>query len=83
MKRFHPVFEQVESRLLPTLVFVFNGNAFASVKAGHCATRLPLSNSILHGDRAIQLSTPAMNSPIAFYHLANEIRTSAKVSPSA
>ncbi len=81
MKRFHPVFEQVETRLLPTLVFVFNGNAFAASKPDIVHTGLAAQQLIRHGDRAIQLSTPAMNSPIAFYYLADEVRTLSQGQP--
>jgi Dienelactone hydrolase family len=74
MRRFHPVFEQIESRLLPTLVFVFNGNAFAASKPDASHTGLAAQQLSLHGDRAIQMSTPAMTSARSFYDLANEIR---------
>jgi Dienelactone hydrolase family len=75
MKRFLPVCEQIETRLLQTLVFVFNGNAFSASKPDTEQTGLAAQQLILHGDRAIQLSTPEMDSPRAFYHLAAEIRT--------
>ena len=39
MRRFHPSIEQFESRFLPTLVFIFNGNAFAAAKAHNQLTQ--------------------------------------------
>jgi hypothetical protein len=59
--------------MLPTLVFVFGGNAFAEAKPDR-TTQLAAAQLAQHGDRAIQLTTPAMNGPGAFYQLANAIR---------
>src|SRR5437016_11342991 len=73
MRRFQPSCEPIEPRVLPTLVFVFNGNAFAQAKPSQL-TQLAADQLQRHGDQAIQLTTPAMNSPGAFYQLANEIR---------
>ena len=52
--------------MLPTLVFVFNGNAFAAAKPDQAQTQLAAQQLIKHGDRAIQLATPAMDSPSRF-----------------
>jgi len=81
MRRFHPVFEPIEMRLLPTLVFIFNGNAFAASKPDTVHTGFAAEQLILHGDRAIQLSTPAMETPSDFYRLADEIRTLSQGQP--
>ena len=59
--------------MLPTLVFVFGGNAFAESKPDR-TTQLAAAQLAQHGDRAIQLTTPAMNGPGAFYQLASTIR---------
>jgi hypothetical protein len=80
MKRFQPTCEQFESRMLPTLVFVFNGNAFAEAKPAWL-TQLAAAQLVQRGDRAIQLTTPAMDSPAAFYQLANEIRRISRGAP--
>jgi hypothetical protein len=73
MKRFQPTCEPFEPRMLPTLVFVFGGNAFAESKPDR-TTQLAAAQLARHGDRAIQLTTPAMNGPGAFYQLASTIR---------
>jgi dienelactone hydrolase len=75
-----PSLEHLESRTLQTLVFVFNGNAYADAKPNELTQSAALLLSA-HGDRAVQLSTPAMNNPGAFYGLANEIRSISKGRP--
>ena len=80
MRQFHPSFEQFEVRMLPTLVFVFNGNAFAEATP-NAITQLATDQIISHGDRAIQLTTPAMDGPGAFFQLARTIRTISKGQP--
>ena len=62
-------FEQLETKLLPTLVFVFNGNGFAESKPDQ-NTQIAADLVSSHGNRAIQLATPAMDGPAAFYQLA-------------
>lgn len=81
MKRFHPTFDQFEPRMLPTLVFVFNGNAFAEAKPDKVHTQLAAQQLIEHGDRAIQVTTPAMDSPADFSRLADEILALSKGQP--
>jgi len=81
MKRFHPSFEEFESRVLPTLVFVFNGNAFARSWPDNLHTQLAAQQLMAHGNRAIQLATPAMNSPRDFDQLASEILAISKGRP--
>jgi hypothetical protein len=73
MKRFHPSFDQCESRILPTLVFVFNGNGFAKSWPDAAHTQLAARELLAHGDRAVQLATPAMSSPADFNRLAAAI----------
>jgi hypothetical protein len=72
MKRFRPVVEFCESRLLPTLVLIFNGDAFAATTPSH-NTEIAAQLLADHGDRSIQLSTPPIGSPAAFYSLADKI----------
>ena len=67
--------------MLPTLVFVFNGNAYAEAKPNSTLTQGAANILMAHGDRAVQLTTPAMDSPAAFYQLANEIRAISKGQP--
>lgn len=74
MRRFKPVLEQCESRNCPTLVFIFNGNALAAA-VPDVNTQLAANQLLSHGDQAIQVSTPAMDDPAEFYHIADEIRT--------
>jgi surfactin synthase thioesterase subunit len=81
MKRMRkPVVEQLETKLLPTPVFVFNGNGFAEATPNQL-TQNAADILAAHGDRAVQLATPAMNGPAAFYQLANEIRSISKGQP--
>jgi len=67
--------------MLPTLVFVFNGNAFAEAKPDTTHTQLAAQQLIAHGDRAVQLTTPALNSPRAFYQVADAILRISKGQP--
>ncbi|HEV3309077.1 MAG TPA: dienelactone hydrolase family protein [Chloroflexota bacterium] len=75
-----PVLEQLEPKLLPTLVFVFNGNGYAEAKPDQ-NTQNAADILAAHGDRAVQLATPAMAGPAAFYQVANEIRAISKGQP--
>jgi dienelactone hydrolase len=81
MKRFRPSFEQFESRVLPTLVFVFNGNAFARSSPDSAHTQLAAALLMADGDRAVQLATPPMNSPRDFDQLAASIFAISKGRP--
>ena len=63
MKYFRPWCEQRECRMLPSLVFLFNGNALAASKPNAKLTGLAAQQLVEHGDRAIQLATPAMDDP--------------------
>jgi dienelactone hydrolase len=65
---------QCEGRTLTTLIFVLNGNGFASARpnqltfnAAHILQRA--------GDRAIQLSNPTMNTAAAFNAMGRKIVT--------
>jgi dienelactone hydrolase len=73
--------EQLEPKLLPTLVFVLNGNAFAEAKPNSTVTQGAANILMEHGDRAVQLTTPAIDSPAAFYQVANQIRAISKGRP--
>jgi hypothetical protein len=81
MRRFHPSFDQLQGRVLQTLVFVFNGNAFAQSAPDVPHTQLAADQLIKHGDRAVQLGTPAMESPAGFYQLAHEVLALSKGQP--
>jgi hypothetical protein len=81
MKRFRPSCEECESRIVPSLVFVFNGNGYAASKPDAFHTGQAAQQLIEHGDRAIQLATPAMSSPSDFYALAGQIRSLSKGQP--
>jgi hypothetical protein len=73
MKRFRPVFDAMETRVVPTLVFVFPGNALAAANTDSLTQQAADALAKL-GDQAIQVSTPAMSSASVIYGIANEIR---------
>jgi hypothetical protein len=81
VRRFHPAIEQLESRTLSTLVFVLNGNAFAQAKPNQMQTLLAAQQLMEHGDRAVQLTTPALTDPSVFYRVANQIFAISKGQP--
>jgi hypothetical protein len=81
MKRFRPSIEEFERRLLPTLVFIFNGNGYAKASPDALHTQLAAERLNLLGDRSVQMTTPAMSSPRAFYEVADEIRAISKGEP--
>ena len=75
-----PSVELLETRTLSTLVFVFNGNGYAEATPNQLTqTTAGLLNG--HGDRAIQLTMPAMNGAAAFYRVGNEVRSLSKGQP--
>jgi dienelactone hydrolase len=67
--------------MLPTLVFVFNGNGFAAAQPDGVHTGVAAFYLAENGDRAIQMATPAMASPSDFYGFAAEIRAISKGQP--
>jgi dienelactone hydrolase len=75
-----PTIEQFEPRTLQALVFVFNGNAYADAKPNALTQSAALLLNA-HGDQAVQLNTPRMNTPGAFYQLADEVRSISKGRP--
>ena len=81
MKPFQPTFEQIESRLLPTFVFVFNGNGFAKSTPDARHSQLSAQALMANGDRAVQLATPAMSAPRDFQQLASTIFAISKGRP--
>jgi hypothetical protein len=83
MRRFHPSINELEPRMLPTMVFIFNGNAYAEAKPDPLHTQLAADVLAAHGDTPVQMTTPAMNSPAAFYGFAHEIRAISKGTPIA
>lgn len=67
--------------MLPTLVFVFNGNGFAASQPDGPHTGLAAAELAANGDQAVQMATPAMEDPADFYELAGEIRAISKGRP--
>jgi hypothetical protein len=65
--------ETLESRSLATMVFLLGGNAFAQATATP-QTRNAAVDLASRGDQPIQVSYRAMNSPLAFNQVANQIR---------
>lgn len=80
MRRFRPVVEPCESRVCPTLVFIFPGNALAAASPG-VTTQTAADQLVRHGDKAIQMSTPALDGPDAFYRIADYVRTVSEGQP--
>ena len=83
MRRFHPSIDELESRTLQTMVFIFNGNGYAEAKPDPLHTQLAADLLAAHGETPIQMTTPAMDSPAAFYGFANEILAISKGKPIA
>ena len=69
-----PSFEQCEERVLNTLVFVLNGNAYSaaspSILTANAAQVLRQA-----GQQAVQLAYPSMATPAAFYGLEHRIKS--------
>ena len=65
---------------MQTLVFVFNGNGYAKATPNEL-TQSTANLLNAHGDRAVELTMPAMNGPAAFYQVANQIRSDSKGQP--
>ena len=80
MRRFRPEVELCESRLCPTLVFDFPGNALAAASP-NIPTQTAAEQLNHDGDRAIQVDTPAMNSPAAFFRLVKYVRNISQGQP--
>jgi dienelactone hydrolase len=72
--------EPFESKTMTTLVFVFNGNAYAAANPNQITQNAALVLSA-NGDRAVQLATPAMDAPAEFYQLAHQIEAISKGRP--
>jgi Dienelactone hydrolase family len=73
MRRFRPEVEPCESRVHPTMVFIFPGNALAAASPD-IPTQTAADRLARLGDRPIQVSTPALNGPGAFNAIANYVR---------
>ncbi len=56
------------------MVFIFSGNALAAAPTDY-RTQVAADQLARHGDQPIQVSTPALDGPGAFYHIADYIRT--------
>ncbi len=65
-------FDALESRDVPTLVFILSGNALSATGPGALTAG---AAAIVReaGDHPIQLSTPTINTPSAFYSVAKHI----------
>ena len=81
MKPFHPSCRTVRAPDASDLGLRLQRQAFAAAKPDKVHTQLAAQQLIEHGDRAIQLATPAMDSPAAFYQLADEILALSKGQP--
>ncbi|HKI16533.1 MAG TPA: dienelactone hydrolase family protein [Isosphaeraceae bacterium] len=66
--------------MLPTLVFVFNGNAFGATTPSN-NTQITADLLSRDGDKAIQMSTPPIGSTVAFLSLAARIASIADGQP--
>ncbi len=73
MRRFRPVVEACETRVIPTMVFIFPGNALAAASP-NIPTQTAAARLAQLGIPSVQVSTPAMNGPGAFYRVANYVR---------
>ena len=73
MRRFRPEVEPCESRVCPTMVFLFPGNALAAASPD-VPTETAAARLAQLGDRPIQVSTPALDGPGAFYGIARYVR---------
>ncbi len=80
MKRFRPTLECFEPRIVPTLVFIFNGNGFAPANPD-ATTQIAAAELRRYGDPSVQLSTPSFSDPAAYYALASEILSISKGQP--
>jgi hypothetical protein len=80
MSRFRPALEVCESRVLPTLVFVFNGNAFAASEPG-ALTQSAAHFLVQRGETPVQLATPPMGDEASFDELASRVASLARGQP--
>jgi hypothetical protein len=67
-------FERCEDRTCTTLVFVLNGNALSAV-GPNAVTANAAQVLAGAGQRAIQLTTPTMGTPAAFYRVVRQIES--------
>jgi dienelactone hydrolase len=65
-------FESCDDRILTTLVFVFNGNAYSQTQPD-ALTAFAARILETGGDQAIQLSTPNMDTPAAFDSVVEQV----------
>jgi hypothetical protein len=80
MNRFRPSLEPCEPRVLPTLVFVFNGNGFAAAQPS-VLTQSAANFLLQHGEKPIQLATPPIGGVAAFGQVVGQIARLAKGQP--
>lgn len=80
MRRFRPGVEPCDSRVCPTMVFIFPGNALAAA-APDIPTETAADRLARLGDQPIQVSTPALDGPDAFYRIVNYVRTVSQGQP--
>lgn len=80
VRKLVPTAEVCEDRALATLVFVLNGDALGAVGpsdlTANAARVLQLA-----GHRAVQLSTPTIDTPAAFYRVASQMRAISRGQP--
>lgn len=71
-RRCRPTFDRCEDRRLTTLVFVLNGASFAAAKPNSLTANAAMV--LEHaGNRVVQLSNPAINTPSAFNAFAAKV----------
>ncbi len=80
MRRYRPQVEPCESRVCPTMVFIFPGNALAAATPS-IPTQTAADRLLRKGDQPIQLSTPAMDGPADFYEVADYVRSVSQGQP--
>ena len=78
--RYSCEFEQCEDRVLNTLVFAINGNAYGPTQAGGLTA---IAAHVLHmaHDQVIQLSTPPLTSRAAFLQVASQVERLSRGQP--
>lgn len=80
MRRFRPGVEACEPRACPTMVFLFPGNAMAAATPD-VPTQTAADRLARLGFQPIQVSTPPMDSPLAFDAVVNYVREVSRGQP--
>src|SRR5262245_46365292 len=80
MRQFRPDVEPCESRVYPTMVFIFPGNALAAASP-QIQTQTAAAQLRRLGNQPIQVSTPALDGPGAFHSIAHYVRAVSRGRP--